>query len=62
LASLFRPVLLLSRLLMRRLRRPILRRGGLLALLLPGTELVLVVPSLGRVSFLHWRRGLGLRV
>ena len=44
------------------LRRAILRRSSLLALLLPVAELVLIVPGLGCVSFLHRRCGLGLRM
>ena len=37
------------------LRCSVLDRRGLLALLLPVAELVLIVPGLGRVSFLHRR-------
>lgn len=44
------------------LRRSILRRCGLLALLLPVAELVLVFPRLGCISFLHWWRRPGLRM
>src|SRR4249919_452129 len=44
------------------LRRAILRRSSLLAILLPVAELVLVVPGLGWIAFLHRRRGLGLRM
>ena len=44
------------------LRSAILGGRGLLALLLPVSELVLIIPGLGCVSFLHWRRGLGLRM
>ena len=44
------------------LRRAVLGRGGLLALLLPVAELVLIVPGLGRITFLHRRRRLGLRM
>ncbi len=62
----FWPSVLIPRRLMRSLvlllRCAILRRRGLLALLLPVAELVLIVPGLGRVSFLHRRRRLGLRM
>jgi len=44
------------------LRCAVLGRRGLLALLLPVAELILIVPGLGRVSFLHGRRRLGLRM
>ena len=44
------------------LRCAVLGRSGLLALLLPVAELVLIVPGLDRVSFLYWRCRLGLRM
>ncbi len=44
------------------LRCSALDRRRLLALLLPVAELVLIVPGLGRVSFLHRRSRLGLRM
>ncbi len=42
------------------LRRPVLRRRGLLALLLPVAELVLVLARLGFVSLLYRGRWLCL--
>ena len=59
-----RPVLLLplrlTLFLRMHLRSAILRRCGLRALLLPGAELVFIVPGLGCVSLLHRRCRLGL--